>query len=336
MPALGAKVVSITQDRFIPKLVDQFLQGNVLTMRLMGKSRTWRGGEQIRVPVNLEQYLQLGSYFQFDLLSVTQQNTWQRTSFTPSQEYVSFPISGIQKAVNSGDAAVVDLIAAEMQQRMGDFKDEIGRQVYLDGTGNLNKDILGLQAAVDDGTTIVNYGGLSRVTFPTWAATVTAQAGGLALADLAADVDAAQRGADMPTLMITTPAVWTIYEALLTPTVRHNIGVAEFRMTAEGGVPINKLGGNQGFRALTFRGIPFVSDERCTAQNIYTLNENHLAFYRIPQPVGFTVVGERGGFGWTGWLQGQNQDAVVGRLQWYGQLICDSPIRQARRTGVAT
>ncbi len=92
----------------------------------------------------------------------------------------------------------------------------------------------------------------------------------------------------------------------------------------------------QGYRALTFRGIPFVADDKCSSGNIYTLNENHLNFYRLPQPTGFTVESEKDGFGWTGWLKSQNQDAVVGRLQWYGQLICDAPKYSARRTGVTS
>lgn len=329
-------MTDITQDRILPKVVENFLSGNVLTMKLMRQQRSWRGGDPIRIPVNMSQYTQLGSYSGFDVLSTTQQNTRQRASFDPSQCYVSISISGIQRAVNSGDAAVLDLVATEMEQRMKDFKDEIGRQLYLDGTGNSNKDLLGIAAAVDDATSVTTYGGLSRNTYTNWKATRTAQSGSLTLANLAADVDAAQVSDDMPDLIITTPAVWTIYEALLTPTVVHNAGVREFRLTPEGSRPLDNLGGNQGFRALSFRGIPVVADEKCTSGYIYTLNTNHLAFYTLPQPVGFTVERTIEGFGWTGWLQGVNQDAVTARLQYYGQLICDAPRTQAVRTGVTS
>ena len=272
----------------------------------------------------------------FDTLATTQENTRQRAIFTPGQEYVSIPVSGIQVAVNKGDAAVLNLIGTEMDFRTRWLRDQMGTQVYGDGTGNSSKDLLGLQAAVDDSSNVITYGNISRSTYTNWQATLTAQSGSLTLANLAADVDAAQRGSDMPTLMACPPAVWTIYEALLTPTVNHNASVTEFRLTAEGGRPLTNLGGNQGFRALSFRGIPVVSDEKCTANNLYTLNENHLSFYNIPQVTGMMVESERDGFGWTGWLQGQNQDAVVGRLQWYGQLICDAPRTNARRTGITS
>jgi len=333
--AFSSYITSITQDVFIPKCVDQVLSGNVLTTRLMKNQKTWNGGENISIPVNLSAYTQLGSYSGFDTLSTTQQNTRQKAYTYPSQEYVSISISGIQKAVNSGDAAVLDLIATEMEQRTKDFKDMFGSQLYGDGTGNANKDILGLQAAVDDSTSVTTYLGLSRSTYTNWKATRTAQSGSLTLADLAADFDAAQVGEDAPTLFVTTPAVFTLYEALLTPTVQHSLSFNGYDMLTATGVSKGLAAGN-GFRALYFRGVPLVADEKCTSGNIYTLNENHLSFYKLPQPTGFTVESERDGFGWTGWLQGVNQDAVTGRLQWYGQLICDAPRTQARRTGVTS
>lgn len=333
MPALSIFVTSVTQDRFIQKMVDSVLNGNVLTMRLMRNSRTWRGGVSIEVPVALSNITAVGSYSGFDTLGTTQENIRQRASFTPSQSYVAIPISGIQRAVNQGDSAVLDLIATEMSWRTDRLKDEMGTQVYSDGTGNSSKDILGILAAVDDTTDVTTYGGISRTTYTNWRGTRTAQSGSLSLANLASDFDAAQRGDDVPTLMVTTPAVFTIYEALLTPTVSHQFSMNDFRMTEDG---IAKVGGtlaaNQGFRALTFRGIPIVADEKCTSGNIFTLNEKHLYFYTIPQP-GREV---KNGFGWTGWKEPANQDAVVGHLLWYGQLIGDAPRTHARRTGVTS
>jgi len=336
MPALNKPVTTITQDRFIPRVIDQIFDGNVLTMRWMRNQKPWRGGHKIVVPVNLHTITSGGSYFGFDVLSTTQENIRENAEFNPSQMYVSVPISGIQRAMNKGDAAVVDLIAAEMEFRTNWLKDEFGTQLYGDGTGNASKDILGIAAYIDDSTSVTTYGNLSRSTYSDWQATRTAQSGSLALSDLASDFDAAAFGADMPSLIVTTPAVWTFYEALITPTVSHNVGVREFRLTPEGSRPIENIGGNQGFRALSFRGVPVVADPKCTAGYIYTITEKYLDFYRVPQPTGFTVESERNGFGWTGWLQGVNQDAVVGRLQWYGQLVGLKPKTSAVRTGVTS
>src|SRR3990167_7189831 len=116
MPALSTFVTSLTQDKFLPKVVENALNGNVLTMKLMQAPVSWNGGTSIEVPVNLESYDQLGSYSGADVLSTTQQNTRQRASFTPSQVYASATLTGIQRAVNQGEAAVIDLVAQEMEQ----------------------------------------------------------------------------------------------------------------------------------------------------------------------------------------------------------------------------
>ena len=338
MPALGTFVTTTTQTRLLPKVIDQVLNGNVLTMRLLRQAVPWMTGTQINIPVNLADITAVGSYFGFDVLSTTQENIRQRATFDPSQYYVSIPISGIQQAINQGNMAIINLVATEIDWRAKRLKDAMGDGVYSDGTGNAGKDILGIRAAIDDTTLVAAYGGLNKTTYPRWNATVTAQVGGLSLANLAADFDAAQRGDDAPTLMVTTPAVFTIYEALLTPTVSHQFSMNDFRLVENtGGVgsSIVRVGGtvaaNQGFRALTFRGIPFVADEKCTAQEIYTINENHLKFYTINRP-GMAI---KNGFAWIGFKEPVNQDATVAQLLWAGQLICDAPRTMARRTTVA-
>ena len=333
MPALSAFVTTLTQSRLLPKVIDNVLNGNVLTMRLMKNSRTWLGGTSIDIPVNLEDITAVGSYSGFDVFNTTQENIRQRAVFTPSQYYVSVPLSGIQKAVNQGEPAIINLIATELEWRTNRLKDELGTDLYLDGTGNSSKAILGLVAAFDDSTNVTTYAGLSRATYTNWRGTLTAQSGSLSLANLASDFNAAQRGDDLPTLIVTTPAVFNLYEALLTPTVSHQFSANDFRLTSDG---IARVGGaiaaNQGFRALTFRGIPVVADEKCTSGNIFTINEKHLNFYSIPQPEREV----KSGFAWTGWKEPANQDAVVGELLWYGQLLCDAPRTNARRTGVTS
>lgn len=334
MPALSKFVTTTTQTRLLPASVDNILNGNVLNMRLLRNSVNWRGGTSIDIAVNLSDITGVGSYFGFDQLSTAQENIRERAVFAPSQYYANVAISGIQTAVNKGEAGVLDIVTEELNFRTKRLSDEMGTDLYGDGTANNSKAVLGLVAAVDDSTNVTTYGGISRSTFTNWRSTLTAQSGSLSLADLAADFDAAQIGNDVPTLMICPPAVFSIYEALLTPTVSHQFSMNDFRMTGEG---IAKVGGtlaaNQGFRALTFRGIPVVADEKCTAQNLYTLNENHLKFYTIPRG---DVGALKSGFGWTGFREGFNQDAVNGLLLWAGQLISDSPRTMARRTGISS
>lgn len=154
MPALNNFITSITKTRYIPIVVDQVYSGNVLTMRLWGDKKLWNGGVSITVPVTMTARTNVGSYSGFDSWSTTQEDVRQNAVLTPSQVRATASISGIQKAVNKGDAAVVDVVAQEMKDIAEALRQEIGTEVYGDGTGNSNKDITGLKAAVDDSTSI--------------------------------------------------------------------------------------------------------------------------------------------------------------------------------------
>jgi hypothetical protein len=156
MPALSTLVSDLTRTKLIPTVVDQVLNGNVLTMRLMRNARTWSGGYKIEVPVNISSYTSLGWYFGFDSFNTTQVNTRTKASWDPAQAYCTVNLSGIQLATNRGEEAVIDLVATELEQRGKDLTDMMGDGVYSDGTGTSSKEITGLQAAVDDSTSIKN------------------------------------------------------------------------------------------------------------------------------------------------------------------------------------
>lgn len=138
---------------------------------------------------------------------------------------------------------------------------------------------------------------------------------------------------DSPTVMFTTPAVFSIIERLVTPTVNVNYNQALPRLAPTGvgqGIQLN-----YGVNNLFYRGVPIFADEKCTANNIWTLNENHMFLYQISHDPLF-VDAAREGFGWTGWKKSANQDAIVGQLLWAGQLVGDSPRTMARRTAVTS
>ena len=154
MPALSTYVTDLTRTKLLPKIVDQVLSGNVLTMRLMGNARTWSGGYAIEIPVNVSPYTSMGWYYGFDSFVTTQVNTRTKAKFDPAQVYCTVNISGIQLATNRGEEAVIDLVATELEQRGKDLRDLMGDGIYSDGTGTSSKEITGLAAAVDDSTSV--------------------------------------------------------------------------------------------------------------------------------------------------------------------------------------
>lgn len=331
--AIGNFVTSITKQRFFPKVVDQVYEQTALFSRLKSKARPWGSGTKLVVPTTVSERTALGSYSGFDTFTTTQEDVRQQFSVDPSEYYATITVSGIQKALNKGNEAIVDLIAQEFSDIGRALSEEIAEDVYLDGTGNASKAIAGLQYHVDDSTTAVTYQNLSRTTYTNLRATRSAQSGALAFSNLASDYDACQRGSDSPTLGITTPAIWTIIEALITPTSNMEINKAYPRLTPTGGA--EGIVANYGYNAIYYRGVPIISDEKCTSGNLYLLNENHINLYLIDHDPLF-VESTKQGFGWTGWKKSQNQNAIVGQLLFAGQLVGDSPRTMSRRTGITS
>ena len=327
--AFSAFVTTVTQDRFIPKVIDNVLAGNVLLERMLGNARPWGSGHILRIPIKYQKSSAGGSYTGFDPLSTSQQNTRVLASYDPKQNYFSVIISGIQQAVNKGDAAVLDLLAVEMESVAKDMADELGTQFYSDGTGNSSKDITGLAAAVAASGTYGNitYG---ASTYPTWLSDVDTSTNAITLAEMRASHDAASIGNDKPTLIVTTPAIWTTFEGLLTATVNYYTQVQGYskvnRFTTKGR---GGQTGDIGFDALYFRGVPVVADEKCTSGYMYMLNENHLWMATLPHAKYGTT---KNGFAWTGLKEPTNQDASVGQFLLYAQMICDSRRTQALLT----
>jgi len=332
--ALGNFVQTTTRQRFFNKAVDNIFEGNVLFNMLRAKARPWTGGRQLVIPTTVSDRTQGGSFSGFDTLPTAQEDVRQLFTVNPS-EYSSSPIvfSGIQLAVNKGPEAFLDVMAAEFEDVSRALAEDMGTNLYGDGTGHSNKDVAGLNYHIDDGTDVTSYQGLSRTTYSNLNATRNAQSGALGFDDLATDTDAAQRGSDNPDLMITTPAVFSIIERLVTPTVNVSYN-QKFPM----GAPTGEKQGislNYGVNALYWRGIPIIADEKCTSGNIWTLNTKHLFLYELDYPTEM-VEASKEGFAWTGFKKSPNQNAVIGHLLWAGQLVGDSPRTMARRTTVTS
>lgn len=340
-------VTTITNDHIVPKVVDTILGSNVLTLRLMSNPRTW-SGESLRIPVKVAKSTSGGSYDGYDLFSTQRVNTRQNFTFRVKGFYQSVTISGMEKGVNATKEGVLNLLATEMESSQQDMIDSIGSLFYGDGTGNGGKDFTGLAAAVDDGTTAANYGGLSRSTYTSLQSDRTNLAGALTLSAMAASYDAAKVGPDVPTIIVTTESIWSDYEALLQPTVRAGYdGFSGGRaVTATGVKSRDALNGEIGFDALFYRGTPLVADEKCTSGAMYFLNEKYLNWYALPrtdrQGVGKQGSNIEGAYSdqgvpvvsWTGLKEPINQDAEVGQFLINGELVNSNPNRSAVIVGI--
>ena len=338
--AFGNRLVTTTRDKMLAKCVDTVLNSNILALRLLSKSKKWSGAS-IQVPIKYAKNTTGGSFSGLDTFSTSVTDNRVKAQFFPSFVHIDsvLPLTELSVNENSDQSeAIINLMSITLQSDTEDLADLVGDQMYGDGTGNSNKDILGLGAAVDDGTVTPTYGGLSRVTYPTFASTVTASGGTISLDKLSALHDAVSSGTITPTLGVTTKAVFSLLEKLFVPQDRISKSVDMMRkgMTVGGGAT-----------AIFWRGVEIVADEKCPAGKLFLINEKYMDWYALPMaetvPIKYkrqiegndyedTPVGY--GFSFSDWITPTNAAAKIGHIYLGGNLVNRDPKRSGVLTGI--
>jgi 16S rRNA C967 or C1407 C5-methylase (RsmB/RsmF family) len=217
--AFTNRVDTVTLDFLVPRVVDTVLRGNTFTTSMLAKTKKFRSST-MDFPIKYQKGISGTSFAGFDTLPTSASDTRVLMIYNPRfyANNVALPLTEI--AANATVQKVMDLATVEMRSRAQDCADDIGTLLYGTGTGNSNKDFLGLAALVDDGTTVSTIGGLSRTTYPTLAGTVTASGGTLSLAKMRTLFNAIADATVVPTSSYTTYAVSALYESLLQPQER--------------------------------------------------------------------------------------------------------------------
>ena len=353
------RVKSLTQDYLLPKVVDSVLNSNVILFRLLGNAKEGKG-ESIKKAIKYQNSGAATSFSGLDTFSAAQLNTKVRLSYDMRGYRIPLAISGMEAVANAvTETQVTDLVKETVEESQQELMDGLGTVIYGDGTGNSNKDPLGLGAIVDDATDVATIGGLARSTYSVLNATRTASGGTLTLKKLATLYSNASSGTllSTPTLIDSNETVWDLFEQLLTPMVRQNYTeLGYYTVGKKGGAtrPQQGLVGMQGFVAISYKGIPWVRDEKSTAQTVWMLNENWLDWYgwdargvfgynkislgsqTIEGVYGEAPMSDFAGFNFSGLRAPTNQFGAIGELNLLGNLTSWQPRRQARLTGVTT
>lgn len=337
---------SLTLHSLAPQVFDGVLGGNFLTLRAMSNAKRW-DGETMKFAFMYRKNTSSKWYDGMDTLSTSRVNTRIRLSFEPRWFSQSIVIAGTDLDVNNTRAGIIKLLTAEMETAQQSMADSIGTSFYALQTG---KEPLGVEDITDDATDTTTYGGVTRSTYTQVNGQRNASGGTLTVSLMGTLHDDCASGNFTPNLAVCPKAVWSIYEGLLQPTVRHNIDVSGYPQATRDSVTPSKnaLRGDLGFDALWYRGVPVVRDEKATAQTLYLLNEDYLAWYSLPSArweqvsLGTSVV--QGPYAkapskslklyWSGLREPTAQDAEVGFFKIGGQLISTNPRLQGKLTGI--
>ena len=271
-------VTTTTREYILKKVFDQVTNGTPGLMTFLQKPKEWTTGTSYKFAIKYTDTTNGGNIGIADRLDTDRQNVRVQANFNLKATYKPVVVAIAETTANMGDEQIVDLLDTEFDSQAQSLINNLAQNLYTgNGTGN---DWDSLANAAADSTTYLIYGGLSRSTYTAWAGYYLASTGAITLAKLATAWDGTTRGVDSPDLALTTKAIWSTYESLLTPTVRANFSTSGYpKMNAWGGVPANPgLGGDQGFVYLSFRGTPIAKDEQVPSGKFYITNTKNFGF----------------------------------------------------------
>lgn len=350
-----AQIQTLTQDEIVPKVTDNVLASNVLALTMLSNGRPWMG-EQMKFPVKLSSHTQGGSFDDYSEFQIANENVRQNAAFDPRAYYQSVVIGGIARSVNEiSKTQLLSLVKTEMESVHQDMVDDIGTLLYADGTGNSNKDFLGLPAGIDDGNNVATYGSLSRSTYSNWQAAIQTSVGAWDFTKARTLWNSATVGNQKPTLGIANETTFGYIEADYAATVDGNYNVIESQrasLTRQGIVPRNRAGlvGQAGFDLLYYAGTPISKDDKCTTQRVYAVNMEMFRWYGVKAAEASAVdlkslyhegndydsVPSSQGFAWTGFVRPAKQYAWIGQFLLIGNAMTPAPRLHSYSAGVSS
>lgn len=352
--AQNDRVNNITLQDYNATVVDTINKSSEIMRRVVSQPDRWNG-RSYSSPI-FTANSQLGTSFKgtenFDTTIDynTQQMTWFPTGYAQP-----VGVSVVERSINATPSGVVDLYKSSYQYAQNSMITALGNIFYGYGIGN---DFDGLNLIVDDGTSTSTYAGLTRATYPTINGyVVAASAGVLDLSLLATADDGATISGDeseTPNVLMSNQTVWSLYESLLSPTVSARYD-AQGGTFVDGTTAVNKAVSQSdslyltgGALSVSFRGKPYVRDQKATSGTIFGLND-HWFHFRSLKLVGLDMVATQedvttgayddykvSAFQFREPIQPVNQLAEVGIFVMYGQFFCENSNRNFKITGITT
>ena len=304
------EILSTTLKNYVPKLTDNIFSARPLFYALTNGQTIRRisGGAKIVVPIIYGTNSTAGSYSGTDTISTTAQTGISAAEYDWKQYAATVTINGIEEAQNNGEAQIIDLLEGKIFQTQETIIENLNTMLFGNGTGNSNKDWLGLSALV--GST-GSPGGIDATDSDNswWRSAVTNQGGAITVAAMATLYNNCSVGNDQPTICITGQNQYEAYEALLDGQIRYT----DTDM-ADGG-----------FQNLLFKGCPITFDGTLAGEGkLYFLNTKYL------QLVAHSDVW----FKPTPFVRPTNQDAVFSQLLCYGELTTSNRARLGYMYGI--
>jgi hypothetical protein len=297
--AIAAELAAITRRAFLPKVFVQLWKSTPWMAAMLSHAMVASGGlSPITVPLQgnpMVTVQNVGYDGSFNQPGVTP--GLQNAEFNLKGYLTAIPFLGFEGLVQL-DYSVVPLIEARMNDATNVTLDRFSTDMYNNITNVMS--MIGLPAAVDDGTFAATYGGINRPANTFWKSTYVHNGSpvtptrNLMLQYIA---QVTKVTGEIPKMGLMGFGTWTNLAQDFTANERYLVTPSQ----AFGEGKVEAL-----FRALDVAGVPFYPDPYCPEGTLYLLNTDYLALYVHERAsfyfTGFESTLANGQFGYIGAL----------------------------------
>lgn len=329
---LTAQLTTITRESIVPKIFDQVTTEPSLFNYVMSNTDK-STGTKLLVPIKTTSDTQGGSYDVNDSFTSTMPNTRTNFEFPWTLHEQPVVVANPYISANAGKEAVLAYLGQQTDESWTDFKEMISNQLVGDGTGNGGKNMLGLQALIDDGTRVATYGTKTRATDTYAQANYTAAVGTLAIADLQTAYRDAERLGTTPDMIWTHTVVRDAYEDLVLPTLQSNVNLNKVTMQKPASGKGMQFFMDYGSSLLAYKGVPIFTDNHIASDELYMWNSKFMKFFMLPNKV--YPGNKEFGVSFRDFEAPIDQDAQVGRFHLYGQWVNMKPDASSALDGIS-
>lgn len=289
------EISSITQQYFVPKLVDNIFASNALLQRMRKKNyEKMDGGTKIIQPLLYATTSAAGRYSGADTLDTTPNDQITAAEFDWKQYYANITITRLDELKNSGKSQVINFVKSKVQVAEKTLANLLGTDLFGDGT--TTNSIFGLAAiCAGSGST---YGGISKTTYSWWRGQADSTTTALTVPVIRGMIGDCTIDSDGPTVGVCTQNVYDNIYSLLQP---------QQRFTDSETV-------KAGFKNILWEGIPILVDSHVSSGDLYFLNENYINM----------IVHKDEDFRFEPFIKPVNQNISTAKIYWTGALTCSN------------
>lgn len=271
-----SEIVTTTLRNRTGSLADNMLDNNALLNRMKkrGKVKPVTGCRTIVQELEYADNSTYKRYSGYETLNIAPSDVFTAAEFDFKQAAVAVSISGLEELQNSGEDAIIELLASRIKNAQKSMMNGISADIYSDGTADGGKQIGGLQLLVSKTPTTGTVGGIDRATWTFWRNKATVSGTAASASNIQERMNAMAlslvRGTDRPDLIVADGNYYNFYLSSLQAIQRITdpemgaLGFTSLKYYGHGGAADVVLDGGQG--------------GNCPTNTMYFLNTDYIHF----------------------------------------------------------